>query len=71
MKKLLLPIIFLFSSVAVIAQDLPENPEPGKCYVRCKTPDVWKNETVTLEVYPAKNMLRIRQFIKQLLKKYL
>lgn len=34
-------------------QDLPENPEPGKCYVRCKTPEVWKNEDVTIEIAPA------------------
>lgn len=34
-------------------QDLPANPEPGKCYVRCKTPEVWKNEDVTIEVAPA------------------
>ena len=53
MKKLLFSIILLFSSAAIVAQDLPENPEPGKCYVRCKTPDVWKNEDVTIEIYPA------------------
>ena len=33
-------------------QDLPENPETGKCYVRCKTPDVWKNETINVAVAP-------------------
>ena len=37
----------------VSAQDLPENPEPGKCYVRCKTPKVWKNEEITIQVAPA------------------
>lgn len=42
----------MFTAVA-IAQDLPENPEPGKCYVRCKTPEVWKNEDVSIEIAPA------------------
>ena len=37
----------------VSAQDLPTNAEPGKCYVRCKTPEVWKNEDVTIEIAPA------------------
>ena len=42
----------MFGATA-FAQDLPSNPEPGKCYVRCKTPEVWKNEDVTIEVAPA------------------
>ncbi len=52
MKKLLLvgAIMFGFS---VSAQDLPTNAEPGKCYVRCKTPEVWKNQDVTIEISPA------------------
>jgi outer membrane protein OmpA-like peptidoglycan-associated protein len=36
-----------------LAQDLPTNPEPGKCYVRCVTPDVWTNQDVTVQVSPA------------------
>lgn len=39
------------ASVA-FGQDLPENPEPGKCYVRCKTPDIYKNETINVAVAP-------------------
>ena len=35
------------------SQDLPTNPEPGKCYVRCVTPDVWTNQDVTVQVSPA------------------
>lgn len=31
---------------------LPKNPEPGKCYVRCVTPDVYKNEEVKVLVKP-------------------
>ncbi len=54
MKKLLLSSIVLLAFVFTAnAQDLPENPEPGKCYVRCKTPDVWKNEDVTIETKAA------------------
>ena len=45
MKKFLLSIAFLMFASVTFGQDLPLNPEPGKCYVRCKTPDVWKNET--------------------------
>ncbi|WP_440881789.1 OmpA family protein [Tenacibaculum sp. C7A-26P2] len=46
-------ILALASTTMSFAQDLPSNPEPGKCYVRCKTPEVWKNEEVKLEVSPA------------------
>ncbi|AOW20274.1 OmpA family protein [Urechidicola croceus] len=53
MKKLLLPCALLAFAFTVSAQDLPENPEPGKCYVRCKTPEVWKTEEVTIQVAPA------------------
>ena len=53
MKKLLLSCAFLAFAFTVSAQDLPDNPEPGKCYVRCKTPDVWKNEEVTIETAAA------------------
>lgn len=47
----------LVASVS-IAQDLPENPEPGKCYVRCTTPDVYANETVTVTIKPAYKVLK-------------
>lgn len=58
MKKLLLFAAILTAPFAM-AQDLPSNPEPGKCYVRCTTPDVYVNETVTLTVKPAYNVLKI------------
>lgn len=49
---------FLFFTMNLLmvygfAQDLPENPEPGTCYVRCITPDVYENETVQVMVKPA------------------
>ncbi len=62
MKKLVLTIIFAMASFAVAQDvssspqqnsDLPSNPEAGKCYVRCKTPDVYKNEDVTFMTKPA------------------
>mgnify|MGYP000153247432 CR=1 FL=1 len=52
MKKLLLGVL-IATGVTAYSQDLPENPEPGKCYVRCKTPEVWNNEDVTIEIAPA------------------
>jgi outer membrane protein OmpA-like peptidoglycan-associated protein len=53
MKKILFSGLLLMFGATAFAQDLPENPEPGKCYVRCKTPEVWKNQDITIEVSPA------------------
>ncbi|MFD2823708.1 OmpA family protein [Lacinutrix iliipiscaria] len=53
MKKSFLTILSFIVSITVFAQDLPTNPEPGKCYVRCVTPDVWVNQDVTIQVSPA------------------
>ncbi len=58
MKKILfLGIAAMFGAMAN-AQDLPSNPEPGKCYVRCTTPDVWKNEEVTIQTAPSYKVLK-------------
>ncbi|MEJ4087963.1 OmpA family protein [Galbibacter orientalis] len=54
-------ILFLFllaCSYGAFSQDLPENPEPGKCYVRCTTPDVYVNEDVQIMVKPAYKVLK-------------
>jgi len=45
-------------SIISVAQDLPTNPEAGKCYVRCTTPDVYVNETITITVKPAYKVLK-------------
>ena len=46
MKKLLLiTFLTLFSTTLITAQNLPTNPAPGKCYVKCITKDVF--DTVT------------------------
>ena len=57
MKKLLFSLAFI-ATAFVSAQDLPENPQPGKCYVRCTTPDVYVNETTTVVVKPAYKVLK-------------
>ncbi len=57
MKKFLF-ILAIFAVTAMQAQDLPANPEPGKCYVRCTTPDVYANETMTVVVKPAYKVLK-------------
>jgi len=57
MKKILFLFAVLTASVT-FAQDLPTNPEPGKCYVRCTTPDVYVNETVSFTVKPAYKILK-------------
>ncbi|WP_170134474.1 OmpA family protein [Echinicola strongylocentroti] len=56
---------FIFQVGFVAAQDQPpgneppsENPSPGKCYVKCITPDEFKEETVTVEVEPAYTVLK-------------
>lgn len=58
MKKTILFACTLFISAFALAQDLPTNPEPGKCYVRCTTPDVYVNETVQVMTRPAYKKLR-------------
>jgi outer membrane protein OmpA-like peptidoglycan-associated protein len=57
MKKLLFLFAAMTASIAM-GQDLPSNPEPGKCYVRCTTPDVYVNETVSLTIKPAYKVLK-------------
>ena len=52
MKKILFSVAFIMIAAMSYGQDLPPNPEPGKCYVRCKTPDVYKNETVNITASP-------------------
>lgn len=57
MKKLVFIMAALLSG-SMMAQDLPTNPEPGKCYVRCTTPDVYVNETVTVTLKPAYTVMK-------------
>lgn len=57
MKKVFF-LVAVFTASFAMAQDLPANPEPGKCYVRCTTPDVYVNETVTITTKPAYKILK-------------
>ncbi len=60
MKKLILSIAAISSAfVANAQQDLPTNPEPGKCYVRCTTPDIYENQTVQIEIAPSYKTLKV------------
>ena len=49
-------LIFLFASTIVLnaqIDGLPENAESGKCYVKCTTPDEFKEVTETIIVKPS------------------
>ena len=60
MKKKLLFSLFLIAGIGFgQAQDLPANPDPGKCWVKCITKDTFKEVTETIEVYPAYTKLRV------------
>ena len=59
MKKLVFSILAIAVTGFGFAQDLPTNPEPGKCYVRCTTPDIYENQIVQIEVEPAYKKLRV------------
>ncbi|WP_405368837.1 MULTISPECIES: OmpA family protein [unclassified Nonlabens] len=59
MKKLVLSLVAIAAGSFAFAQDLPTNPEPGKCYVRCTTPDVYENETISLVATPAYKTLKV------------
>jgi outer membrane protein OmpA-like peptidoglycan-associated protein len=57
-KNLLFGLALAIGSFA-FGQDLPTNPEPGKCYVRCVTPDVYENQEVQIMVSPAYKKLKV------------
>lgn len=59
-KRFLLSLSMLLCLYALQAQDLPPNPEPGKCYVRCTTPDVYETVEKTVLTKPAYKRLVVR-----------
>lgn len=59
MRKSILIVLACLATSFAFAQDLPTNPEPGKCYVRCVTPDIWVNQDVTVQVSPAYKKLSV------------
>jgi len=58
-QKLLLLVCFVAGIGFSIAQDLPTNPTPGKCYVKCITKDTFKEVTDTYQSYPAYKTLEV------------
>jgi len=63
MKKLglLLIIAFVICSTALLAQSdqLPPNPKPGKCYVKCVTTDEYRNIQERVMIAPSYTKLTI------------
>ncbi|OEJ98897.1 cell envelope biogenesis protein OmpA [Flavivirga aquatica] len=57
--KLFLCLACLLSINFSQAQNLPANPEPGKCYVKCITKDEFKDIQETIEVYPSYTKLKV------------
>ena len=57
-KRLLIPIVLLVANYA-LGQNLPANPEPGKCYVKCITKDEFRTIEETVEVRPSYTNLEI------------
>ena len=57
--NLFLSLAFLAGIGFSQAQNLPANPDPGKCYVKCITKDEFKQVQETIEVYPAYTKLEV------------
>lgn len=60
MKKItfLLSFLVLGATAGMNAQELPTNPEPGKCYVKCITKDEFRTEEVRIQVSPEYTVLK-------------
>lgn len=52
MKELMFTFLSLFIFGLISAQELPPNPEPGKCYIKCITADKFGEVTETLVISP-------------------
>ena len=60
MKKLFrITLFMLFCTTLVTAQNLPSNPDPGKCYVKCITKDVFETVTENVQVQPSYQTLSV------------
>ncbi len=65
MKKitiLLTSVATLLGSVAfgqIYDDKLPANPQPGKCYVKCITPNVFETKEVTVQTAPEYTVLKV------------
>ncbi|MBP6979076.1 MAG: OmpA family protein [Bacteroidales bacterium] len=61
MKKLITLLVALMAMgvYSAMSQELPENPAPGKCYIKCITVDEFAEITETIEVSPTYKKLRV------------
>ena len=59
MKRALIFLLIITSGNLVSGQNLPDNPDPGKCYVKCITKDEFKDVEETIEVFPAYNKIEV------------
>lgn len=57
MKKIIITV--LLAGYFGYSQELPSNPKPGMCYVKCITKDEFKEVTETIEVSPAYKKLKV------------
>ena len=58
LKRLsLLLLLALFVTGMASAQELPPTAQPGKCYVKCITPDEYRDVTETIVIKPAYKVL--------------
>lgn len=68
MKKTILAMSFMLGVFSltfaqtnpITDSELPANPEPGKCYVKCITKDVFKTEEVRVKVNPEYTKLSVQ-----------
>jgi outer membrane protein OmpA-like peptidoglycan-associated protein len=58
-QKLLLLVCFIAGIGFSQAQDLPTNPAPGKCYVKCITKDTFKDVEETIQTQPSYTNLTV------------
>lgn len=59
MKKIILTVVLgLFGSAYAQAQP-SKQPEPGKCYVQCITPDEFRDVTETVQIAPSYKRLKV------------
>jgi outer membrane protein OmpA-like peptidoglycan-associated protein len=58
-SNFILCLTFLLGFGMSQAQNLPANPDPGKCYVKCITKDEFKTVEETIQTYPAYTRLEV------------
>lgn len=60
MKKSILSLsAIVFGAGVISAQNLPSNPAPGKCYVKCITKDEFKEVEERIQIAPAYSKLEV------------